>query len=366
MSSAANNSSNATSSSTTRKGAVDESEYAPSVGAEMADADQMGVFSDAHLLESNPKLRDMIDNDPRFSEEAIQRRAAERAAQGKQGGQKTLVSGGGEPLPDVIALGFCKLVFEYISALKTRFPRRDMIVKVYEMYWQIAEKAPTMPYEKFRDLLDGIGTEMLNRACESDAKLARKVASLRERIKQTTAPGDGVGVAAAADKKDEHEKASEQYRTLVSDHGIKLFEDREQARKALGDDVGAIEPAANAALFNEYEIVVVRHLVEKVHLFRFAALDQVWCQRLDLTTRDRNCAYVLRLLRTCALINNFNPEMRSLINKISVDSLNSVKGRDKRSIDINSLLEELQDRILADDSFMEAISDIAEKQANRQ
>lgn len=358
---------------TARKGAVDASEYTPSAGAEMADADAMGVFSDAHLLESNPKLRDMIDNDPRFSEEAIQRRAAERAQRHGTAATKSVTggtsgnavggtgsggAGGGEPLPDVIALGFCKLVFEYISALKTRFPRREMIVKVYEMYWQIAEKAPTMPYEKFRDLLDGIGTEMLNRACESDAKLARKVASLRERMKEHDGKKDV--------SESEYEKAREQYRTLVSDHGIKLFEDREQARKALGDNVSAIDPAQNAALFNEYEIVAVRHLIEKVHLFRFAALDLVWCEKLDLTTRDRNCAYVLRLLRTCALINNFNPEMRSLINKISVDSLNSVKNKDKRSIDINSLLEELQDRILADDSFMEAISDIAEKQANRQ
>jgi hypothetical protein len=345
--------------SSVRKGAVDDSEYAPSAGAEMTDADAMGVFSDAHLLESNPALRNMLDNDPRFSEEAIQRRADERASKRANQQQATLKTGGGAataatPLPDVIALGFCKLVFEYIAALKTRFPRRDMIVKVYEMYWQIAEKAPTMPYEKFRDLLDGIGTEVLNKACERDARLERKVSALRARIANPDAYG-----------KEEHEKAADEYRSIVSDHGIKLFEEREAARKALGDDLGAIKPEANAALFEQYELVVVRHLVEKVHLFRCAALDLVWCQRLDLTTRDRNCAYVLRLLRTCALINNFNPEMRTLINKISLDSLNSVKGKDKRSIDINDLLEELQSKILDDDEFLNAVSEIAEKQASR-
>lgn len=349
-----------------RHGAVDESEFAPAPGAEMAEADAMGILNDEQLLMRNDKLRAMLDNDQRFSDAAIQQRVDERMKRANQQQQQQQHASSsaapgpvgppksGEPVPDVIALGFCKLVFEYLAALKQRFPKREMIAKTYEMFWTIAEKAPTMPYEKFRDLLDGVGSEMLNAAIQSDAKLARRVQTLRDRI-------------AAPEESAEKNAAKDQYRRIVSEHGLRLFEERQKARDALPKDQSLVTDAQNMALFEQYEVFVLRHLVKKVHLFRFARLDAVWrCdaeKKLDLQTRDRNMAYAHRLCKVTDLINNFDPSMRALINEISVDSLKSVNGKDKRSINIDALLEELQERIINNDEFMDKITEIASRQA---
>ena len=347
-------------SQTMSENGVTECEFKPQEGQEMRPADEMGVLNDADLLGSDANLEaafERFENDPRFDREKIEKRLAERAERAKASASSTASTSnstapssivtGSEGVPDVIMFGFCKIVFSFVSALKVRFPRRTMIQKTYEVFWQIAEQAPAMPYERFRDLVYNVGVEQVQ-AKADDKKLQRKVAKLSAK-----AAGDDLSAKA---------EAEESLRQLFAQHTLQLFEERAAQRKKLPANESDVSAEANKRLFDTFEEPLLRHAVQ-IPLFKMAKLDRVWCDRLDLTTRDRTMEYMHRMCKVTNLIDNFDPTMKQLINSVSIDSLNAAQGKSKGEIDFNALLDELQQRVLNDDEFLDKVSEIAQKQA---
>lgn len=342
----------------------------PLPGGEMLHPDASGVLSDQQLLLNSNQLQkaiDRIDQDQRYSQEAVK----ERAESGE--------SKKSETVPDVIAFGFDKLVYEYINALKVRFPKRKMILKTWERFWSIVERAPSRPYEMFRDLLDNVGLEMLEffiandpeeLRLKDDEESKRMLAIVEAYPKDVQKPGIAKRIARLRRRMENTEeepelaaKAKEEYEQLIWQSGLDLFAIREAQRNALPKDPSEVSAEDNLRLFEEFEVKVLRHLMT-VSLFRLAKLDRVWCPELDLQTRDRNMAFAERLCNVTRLINGFDDDLKRLINSISIDSLKSVQGKKKKEIDINDLLDELQNRIMGDDQFLDKVSEIAMKQAS--
>ncbi len=67
---------------------------------------------------------------------------------------------GTEELPPVISYGFSKLVFDFLEALRIRFPKRKMVLKAYQHYWSLIERMPQMPYQRFKELVDLCGEDV--------------------------------------------------------------------------------------------------------------------------------------------------------------------------------------------------------------
>lgn len=338
---------------------MQDSELRVQPGHELALPDSVGVFTDPDAMANDPRFQQAmqkLEGDNRYTPEALAARRLQRAAQkaasaagGSSGSSSTAMSAppapanAGEPVPDVISFGFCKLVFEFLQALKVRFHQRKMIAKTYEMFWQIAERAPAMPYETFRDLIYNVGREQVEQEhTEPDDVDAPRV---RKQVAKAKAAGD-----------------DDEVRRLFAQRTLALFERRQKRREALPSDETAVSIEDSAALFDAFEAPILRHAMQ-VSLFRLAKLDKVWCAKLDLQTRDRICQFLERLCKVTDLINNFDPEMKAMINAVSLDSLKAVQGKDKRQIDVNALLDELQERILSNDEFLDKISEIAMKQA---
>ena len=334
----------------------------------MQSADAMGVLAEGALLDSNENLAsafERFENDPRFDKEAIEQRVMQRVERAKQRQQHGFDDSGsmpspssaaksGEAVPDVIMFGFCKIVFNFVEALKHRFHKRKMIVKTYELFWQIAEQAPAMPYEKFRELVFNVGEERANAQIEQgDTRLARKIEKLRKK-----ASGDSRDTGA-----EEAAAAAEQLRQLFAGKTLEIFDQRTVQRKKLPQDEEQVAPSDNKHLFDQFEQPLLNHAI-KIPLFQLAKLDRVWCDRLDLDTRDCVMQYMHRLCKVTNLIDNFDPTMKQLINSVSIDSLKAVQGKSKGEIDYNALLDELQERVLNDDEFLDKVSEIAMKQAD--
>lgn len=328
-------------------------DFTPRPGFEMAAPDTMGVFSDQTMLDNNPHMQEAmarIENDPRFSEEAIQQRIAarnERLKAGKQTPSAASVAQSAETVPDVISFGFDKIVFEFIDALHIRFtgPKGKAIAKLYELYWELVEHEPSMPYERFREVVYAIGKHLAQQAIDGgDKKMAKRLKKATAADAATTAGSD------------------EKVRQLYGELTLELFEAREKERERLPKEDADVPAAANKRLYENYEVPMLAKVLE-VHLFKLAKLDQVWSEKLDLQTRDRICIYLHRLCRVANLIDNFDPDMKQMINAVSLNSLNAVKGKNKGEIDINALLDELQERVLGNEEFLDKISEVAMKQA---
>lgn len=113
---------------------------------------------------------------------------------------------------------------------------------------------------------------------------------------------------------------------------------------------------------DENEAIVLDFLA-RVPMFRLAKIHRVYCPQLDEDTKVRIWAYVQRLVQVTKLMSRFSPRLRTMINSISLKSMQKVqRGGDKRNIDINALLEELQTAILDDDDLVEQIAEIASQQ----
>jgi len=97
-------------------------------------------------------------------------------------------------------------------------------------------------------------------------------------------------------------------------------------------------------------------------VFKMAKIHRVWVPELDEDTKTKIRAYVSRLVQITKLISQFNPKLRSLINAISMDSLNAVKGKDKRNINVADLLGELEERIMGDSDLLDEIVELAQEQ----
>lgn len=311
----------------------------------MASPAEMGIFDNAALLQNNPHLQaamDRLENDPRYSEEAIAARV--QAAQEQQPTndeekrRPSAASSGAaaDNVPDVISFGFAQLVFQFLNALHVRFPTTKPITKAYELFWDIVEQAPQMPYEKFRDIVDALGAALVQRAIdeEGDSKMQKREKAARK-----------------ADK----------LRKFRGEVAFALFEEREALRKRLATEPSDVSDADKQHLYEKFEKPALEQVV-KIDLFRLAKLDRVWQAKLDLKTRDRMCEYLKQLCQVTNLINNFDPRMKEMMSKVSLDSVNAAKGKNNGEIDINALLDELQERVLNDEEFMEKISEIAMNQ----
>jgi hypothetical protein len=181
-----------------------------------------------------------------------------------------------EKIPDIIAYGFCKLVFDFLEALRVRFPNRKMVQKSHAMYWQLVQRMPSLPYERFKDLVNACGEEVFK--------------------KRTP----------------------------------------------------------------ENEALVVQQLM-KSPIFRIMKIHEIWCPELDEETKETIWEYVNRLVDVTRLISSFDPQLKDMINSISMDSLKSV-GSDGNNINVDKLLEELEQRILEDNEFMAKLLELASKQ----
>ena len=356
--------------------AIDPSEYRPEPGHQMQSADMMGVFADDGLLGNNEQLAsafERFETDPRFDKVAIERRMLDRAEKARQKGTAApampspATSSGasatkGESVPDVIMFGFCKIVFNFVEALKQRFHRRKMIVKTYELFWQIAEQAPAMPYEKFRDLVYNVGQERAQADIErGDTRLARKIEKLKAKASSNSAVSSAK--SGGDDNANEAQTAADQLRQLFASKTLEIFDHRAEQRRKLPHNGDQVADGDNKQLFDQFEQPLLRHAIQ-IPLFSLAKLDHVWCDRLDLVTRDCVMQYMHRLCKVTNLIDNFDPTMKQLINSVSIDSLKAVQGKSKGEIDYNALLDELQERVLNDDEFLDKVSEIAMKQAD--
>lgn len=348
---------------------IDASEYKVEPGHAMMPADQMGFNEDSTLLLDNARLQQIVENDPRFSAEALERRANERKAAEKAASTSTNNSSSsssnlapaptastsnGQQLPDVMSFGFCKLVYDFLGALQTRFYRRTMIAKTYELFWQLAEKAPSMSYDKFSEVVFQIGETLV-------AKLLEKQVANAESVTKTESKLIKRAAKLSAKKQAGDKNAGDQLRQLYGEQTLALFDERIRRRASLPKNETEVLDADKAQLFNEFEIVVLEQVM-KIPLFRLAKLNTLWCVQLDLQTRDTIWQYLQRLCKVTSLIDNFDPDMKKMINSVSLDSLNSMKNKKKGEVDVNLLLEELQARVMDDEAFLEKISEIAAKQ----
>lgn len=265
----------------------DEDLEKPAAGHEMVGPDAGGLCDEQSLL-NDPRFQQTvarIKSDPRYDPETI----AQRASQSQPSAVPSTSSAAGvsstaaaeEPIPDIIAYGYCKLLFDFLVAAQKRFPNRKMLKKTIDYYWDLVERSPVMPFLKFKDLID---------RCETIKK--------------------------------------------------NVFEKRT----------------------DENEAIVLRHLTT-IPIFKMAKLHVIWCPRLDTDTKDKIWSYIQRLVQVNRLISNFDPDMRRMINTISLDSLHSIqKAGNKRSeVDVDALVEELQARIMDNDEFMEKIVLLAQK-----
>ena len=309
-----------------------------STNSSMPSAHDMGLFSNVELLQNNPHLQaamQQIENDPQFSEEAMMERMQQSASREKPAPTAASIGSSTENVPDVISFGFSQLVFQFLSALQVRFPKVKPITKAYELFWPIVEQQPGMPHEKFCGIVDAIGASLIEKAIAAGDKTIAK--------KQRAA-----------------EKANKVAK-LRGEVAFKLFEDREALRKRLGDDPSGVSAEDKQTLYNDFEEPVLRQVIT-VDLFRLAGLDRIWKPQLDLATRDRMCDYLKQLCQVTNLINNFDPTMKTMMSKVSLDSVNAAKGRNNGQVDINELLDELQSRLLDDPEFMEKVSEMAMNQ----
>lgn len=262
----------------------------PEPGAEMVGPDVHGLYEGEQLVNDArfQTALDRIEADPsRFDPEAIRKRRAEREAAAEPATSSGATS---EPpveetddtnKPDIINYGFCKLVYDFLDALHKRFPKRKTLQRTLDYYWSLVERAPAMPYLKFKEFVD---------QCE----------------------------AIKAD----------------------VFEER---------------TVDNEAIVLDY--------LARVPMFRLAKIHRVYCPQLDEDTKVRIWAYVQRLVQVTKLMSRFSPRLRTMINSVSLKSMQKVqRGADKRNIDINALLEELQTAILDDDDLVEQIAEIAAQQ----
>lgn len=304
----------------------------------MASPADMGLFDNEQLMQNNPHLRaamERLENDPRYSEEAMAARAAEKRSATES--RPTAASAGAAAgnVPDVISFGFAQLVFQFLNALHVRFPTTKPITKAYELFWDIVEQAPQMPYEKFRDIVDALGAALVERAIDGgDTKMQKR------------------------------NKAAQKANALTKFRGevaFALFEEREALRARLATEPVDVSDEDKAHLYEKFERPALEQVI-KIDLFRLAKLDRVWQAKLDLKTRDRMCDYLKQLCQVTNLINNFDPRMKEMMSKVSLDSVNAAKGKNNGEIDINALLDELQERVLNDEEFMEKIGEIAMNQ----
>lgn len=346
---------------------IDASEYKVEPGHAMMPADQMGFHEDSTLLLDNARLQQIVENNPRFSAEALERRANERKAAEKAGTEASNVAASstsnaapaaslsnGQQLPDVMSFGFCKLVYDFLGALQTRFYRRTMIAKTYELFWQLAEKAPSMSYDKFSEVVFQIGETLVANLTNKQVANAESVTKAESKLIKRAAK-------LATKKQAGDTKAGDQLRQLYGEQTLALFDERIRRRAALPKNETEVLDADKAQLFNEFEVLVLEQVM-KIPLFRLAKLNTLWCVQLDLQTRDTIWQYLQRLCKVTSLIDNFDPDMKKMINSVSLDSLNSMKNKKKGEVDVNLLLEELQARVMDDEAFLEKISEIAAKQ----
>lgn len=369
---------------------MDIFDFTPKPGHEMATPDEMGFFSDALLVENNPRLKQAmldLENDPKFSEESIRQRLEAREERRRQGIEdKTAASIGqtAETVPDVISFGFAKIVYEFIDALHVRFtgPNGRAIAKLCELYWEIIEQSPQMPYERFREVVFTIGEFLLNKKIEGgDKKAAKRLKKAQrsdeeeeEKAKKETEKKTADETKKADNKKADYKKAEaetkkkaaekkdENVRRLYGETTLKLFEERQEARDRLPKNQDDVPQSENERLYEQYEKSMLSKVAE-VHIFKLAKLGSVWTPRLDLKTRDTICTYLDRLCKVANLIDNFDPDMKAMINAVSLNSLNAASGKNKGEININALLDELKDRVLGNEEFLEKVSEVAMKQA---
>lgn len=261
----------------------------PEPGAEMLGPDVHGLYEGEQLVNDArfQTALDRIEADPsRFDPEAIRKRRAEREA----AAEPSTSAATAEPTdgenddtnkPDIINYGFCKLVYDFLDALHKRFPKRKTLQRTLDYYWSLVERAPAMPYLKFKEFVD---------QCE-----------------------------------------------------------------AIKADVFEVRTVDNEAIVLDY--------LARVPMFRLAKIHRVYCPQLDEDTKVRIWAYVQRLVQVTKLMSRFSPRLRTMINSVSLKSMQKVqRGGDKRNIDINALLEELQTAILDDDDLVEQIAEIAAQQ----
>ena len=104
--------------------------YRAEPGHEIPLADTVGLLSDHDALANDGRFQEALnrlEGDHRFTAEAIAARRAARDAAGVGTTTSTttttssaVTTTSAEPVPDVISFGFCKLIFEFLQALKVR------------------------------------------------------------------------------------------------------------------------------------------------------------------------------------------------------------------------------------------------------
>lgn len=285
---------------------------APQDGNEMADPNAHGLFDGEQVL-NDPRFKDVIariDEDgvsDNFSAEALERRRREREEQmmrdpdARAANEQRMRDA--DKMPDIISYGFCKLVFDFLEALRKRFPKRQLLARTIDYYWRLCERCPMMPYQKFEELV---------RNCKAEKQ---RLVDLRK------------------------EDARQKGKRYTAEKDEDVFAERTP----------------------ENEEIIKRELM-KNPVFKMAKIHLMWRAETDEDTKIKIWNYVNRLVQVTTLIGQFDPRLRNLINAVSMDSLNAVKGKNKSQIDVGELLEELQERILGDEELLDSIVDLAQKQ----
>lgn len=283
-------------------------------GQEMADPNAHGLYDGEQMLK-DPKFQQVVERMDRdgissdFDAERLEMRKREREEQRARDPDARAAHEArmreAEKMPDIISYGFCKLVYDFLEALQKRFPKRRLLARTVEYYWKLCERCPVMPFLKFEELVKN---------CNAEKK--RLVDERKEKARASGKRYDGDA------KKDED-----------------VFAERTE----------------------ENEEIIKRELV-KNPVFKMAKIHLIWVPQLDEDTKLKIWAYVNRLVQVTQLISQFDPRLRNLINAVSMDSLNAVKGKNKSQIDVSQLLEELQERILGDEELLDSIVDLAQRQ----
>ncbi len=286
----------------------------PGCGESMANPDAHGLY-DGEMIMKDPKFKDVIDKleedgntfDPQILEDRKRQReeTLSRDPNARAAYEARLKEA--EKMPDIISYGFCKLVYDFLEALHKRFPKRPLLARTIDYYWKLCERCPIMPYLKFEELVTN---------CKAEKK--RLIDERKEKARQA-----GKRYVPEGDPKKEED----------------VFAERTE----------------------ENEEIIKAELV-KNPVFKMAKIHLMWRKETDEDTKIKIWAYVNRLVQITILIKSFNPRLRNLINAVSMDSLNAVKGKNKSQIDVAQLLEELQERILGDEELLDSIVDLAQQQ----
>lgn len=379
---------------------------APQVGHEMTDPNAHGLYDGEQMMQ-DPRFQKVMSQmeeaaeTDAFDADALAQRKREREEilakdpEARAAHDKRMADAG--KMPDIISYGFCKLVYDFLEALHKRFPKRPMLARTMEYYWKLCERCPVMPFQKFNELVEhceSVKATVIAVRKEGGKDLCKAFAALQPAIKALAAK-QVILKRAMSEKTESGELVATPQEIETAKQAVDGAQQAlagPKASAAVFDPIVERHLVANQMKVNQQTVDYVKYLIGtfdncrsgsdddvfeqrteeneeiikrelmKNPVFKMAKIYKVWRPELDEDTKVKIWSYVGRLVQVTKLIAQFNPKLRNLINAVSMDSLNAVKGKDKSQIDVSCLLDELQQRLLEDDELLSEIIELAQEQ----